>query len=162
MKKTQISYAELAKKVGDAVLFNNHNEVDEDWHFGLIEQPLMRERLDAMDEENRQYQLKRIEEATDAGEKAKLTEEMYDLELETVTNFEIYQSYAINQHGAEYLINHTAELVSYSEKLGLWFWHIGHYGTSWSGVYTTITEYDFDEDVELYYGHEELLKLTVM
>lgn len=160
--QTSISYAELAKRVGDMVLFNNHNQADPEWHQGIIEQPLMRERLDAIDEENRGYELKRIEESTDEGEKAKLTEELEDMENASVFDFEIYQSYTITQGGAEYLANHTGELISYSEKLDLWLWHIGHYGTSWSGVYTTFTEYDIDDDVERFYSHEDLMKLTVM
>jgi hypothetical protein len=113
MKTETISYATLAEKVGDMILFNNHNEVDEEWYYGIIEQPLMRERLDDIDRENS------IADDDDEAERA------------TVHDFEIYQTYAITEHGARLLINHTSELVSYSEKLGLWFWHIGHCGTSW-------------------------------
>lgn len=166
MTKTQISYADLAKKVGDMVLFNNHNEVDEDWYYGLIEQPLMTERLDAINEENRQYIVDSIERATDEGEKAKLTEELAEFdesgERASVTDFEIYQSYAITESGARFLINHTAELVSYSEKLGLWFWHIGHWGTSWTHVHTYITDWEYTEAVTTYDSHEEMMKLTAM
>ena len=141
MTKKQVSYTELAEKVGDMVLFNNHNTVDEDWYMGLIEQPLMREKLDAIDAEN------------EAGE---------DDDHASVIDMEIYQSYVVTENGARYLINHTAELISYSEKLELWFWHIGHWGTGWNGVYTTVTEWDYTEDVQTYTTHKEMTSLTVM
>lgn len=136
--KKEISYSDLADKVGSMVLFNNHSNVDTEWYSGLLEQPLMREKLDAIDAEN---------EAGELDEHA------------SVLDFEIYQSYAITPQGASYLINHTAEIVSYSELLGLWFWHITHFGTGWNGVYTTITEWDYTDDVQTYYTHEEMTSL---
>lgn len=143
MKKVTMSYKELAEKVGDMVLFNNHSqyEVDKDWVYGLIEQPLMRERLDELDELA----------AADGIEDT----------MHSVIDFDIYQSFAITQFGAQFLINHTAELVSYSEKLDLWFWHIGHYGTSWSGVHTEVTYLEGDDydNITLYQTHEEMTSL---
>ena len=139
--KKEVSYSDLAKKVGNMVLFNNHNTVDEEWYMGIIEQPLLREKLDAIDAEN------------EVGE---------DDEHATVLDSDIYQTYVITPYGAEYLINHTAEIVSYSEKLDLWFWHITHWGTSWDGVHTVVTEWDYTDDVKTYYGHDEMVKLTVM
>lgn len=144
IKNETVSYSELAKRVGDIVLFNNHNTVDEDWYMGLIEQPLMRERLDVIDVEN----------GIDVDDT--------HTERATVTDFEIYQSYAITENGARYLINHTAELVSYSKKLELWFWHIGHWGTSWNSVHTTVTDWDYTDDVRTYDTHHEMIGLAIM
>lgn len=145
MKSETVSYEELARRVGNMVLFNNHSnyEVDQDWVYGLVEQPLMRERLDALDREASE------DEATNFGE----------FEAgHSVTDFDIYQSYAITPGGAEYLFNHTAELISYSEKLGLWFWHIGHWGTAWSGVHTTVYEV---EDYDKYVSEQQMLNYRI-
>ncbi len=164
MQKSQISYAELAKKVGDMVLFNSHNDVDEFWYNGLIEQPLMTERLEELNEENRQYEIERIAQSTDESEKAKLSEELEDMEQTSVYDMceSIYQTFAITPEGARYLFNHTAEVISYSEKLGLYFWHISHYGTSWSGVYTTVTDWEYNESPEWYaYSEEEIDKYII-
>lgn len=150
MKSERISYAELAKHVGDVILFNNHSELNNEWFYGLIEQPLMTKRLEEIDAENRQYAVDRINASTDEAEKAKLTEELAENdengERATVTDFEIYQTYHITQRGAEYLFNHTAELISYDEKLDAYLWHIGHYGTSWTHVHTEV--YTFDDELE--------------
>jgi len=157
-----ISYAELADKVKDSVLFNNHNDVDEFWYEGMIVSPLMQERLDAIDEENRAEALKEIEESQDGSEKAKLTEELEDLEHTNIMDLCegcIYQTYAITPEGARFLFNHTTEIISYSEKLGLYLWHITHWGTSWSGVYTTLHEWDWENTPEWYaYRDEDIIK----
>jgi hypothetical protein len=144
MQKETITKSELAKRVGDMVLFNNHSNVDEDWYMGLIEQPLMRERLDEIDAENG------------------IEPDDMDAERATVSDFEIYQSFAITESGARYLINHTAELVSYSEKLELWFWHIGHYGMSWDSIHVEVTTWDYTENVTTYDTHAEMTRLTIM
>jgi hypothetical protein len=143
MTKTTVSYEELAKRV-DVMVMANHlpNEVDEDWYSGIIQQPLMDLRLEELDKEN-----ELTDEQREQGEGA------------SVTDFEIYQTYIITQNGAEYLFNHTAELISYSEKLGLWFWHIGHWGTSWSGVHTDIVD-DIDYDSAVY-GTENMVQYSI-
>jgi hypothetical protein len=51
-----------------------------------------------------------------------------------------YQSYIITQSGADYLKEHTDEVVIYSESLDLYFWEITHYGTAWSHVFTSVKE----------------------
>lgn len=139
MKKITVSYEELARRVGDMILANHlPNEIDEEWWCGIVEQPLMRERLDEIDEEN---------EVDEDGEHA------------TVTDFEVYQTYIITERGAEYLFNHTSEMISYGEKLGLWFWHVSHWGTSWSGVHTEIVDnIDYDTAV---FGTENMVKYSI-
>lgn len=140
MSKITVSYEELAKRVGDIIMANHlPNEIDTEWWCGLIEQPLMRERLDEIDHENGR-----------AGD--------YE-DMSSVTDFDIYQTYIITNRGAEYLFNHTSELISYSEKLQLWFWHIGHWGTSWSGVHTQIVDnIDYDDAV---HGTEKMIKYSI-
>ena len=163
MKTNTISYAELAKRVGDAVLFNNHSEVDEEWYSGLIEGPHITNRLEVMDIETHAEAVKAIDESTDESEKAKLTEELDDIERASIYDLatdNIYQTYAITQYGAEYLVNHTAELVSYSEKLDLHLWHICHFGTAWSGVYVDVYEYGIDDEHEYIVG-SDLYKLCI-
>lgn len=162
MQTTQISYADLADKVKDSVLFNNHNDVDEFWYEGMIVSPLMQERLDAIDEEKRAEALKEIEDSQDESEKAKLTEELEDIYPTTIMDLCegcIYQTYAITPEGARFLFNHTTEIISYSEKLGLYLWHITHWGTSWSGVHTTLYEWDWESTPEWYaYRDEDIMK----
>lgn len=142
MITSQISYSELAKRVGDMILANNlPNEVDGNWFEGIIQQPLMDLRLEELDKEN-----ELTDEQREQGEGA------------SVTDFEIYQTYIITPRGAEYLFNHTAELISYSEKLDLWFWHIGHWGTSWGGVYTTVYT---DDNYDTYVENPAMLRYTI-
>ena len=157
MNTKTVSYAELARLVGDAVLFNNHNEGNDEWYYGMYKQPLLEKKLDELEEESKQYALERIKETTDADEKAELQEE-YETDLENgefyadLLDFDIYQTYHITANGAEYLFNHTSELISYDEKLDAYLWHISHYGTSWSGVHTTLHEFedgDYDDFVPL-------------
>ena len=50
MKTEQISYSELARRVGDCVLFNNHNAHNEQWYETIYMQPLLEKALD--DENN--------------------------------------------------------------------------------------------------------------
>jgi len=128
MIKTTIDYAELARRVGDCILFNNHNVHNTEWWCELLETPLLRARLDEEDIENG------ILPDDDQAERA------------SVTDTEIYQSYHITSGGAEYLMNHTSELLSYDETLDVWIWHISHFGTSWSGVHTTHYDYSDDND----------------
>ena len=165
MQKTQISYAELADKVKDCVLFNSHNDVDEFWYEGMIVSPLMQDRLDAEKDEKIKDAEKRIAESADEGEKEKLTEEYlqdeengyFDVTVMDLAEGCIYQTYAITPEGARFLFNHTTEIISYSEKLGLYLWHITHYGTSWSGVYTTLYDWEYQNTPEWYAYSEEAI-----
>lgn len=130
--KTTINYEELARRVGSMIMANHlPNEVDDNWMYGIIEQPLMRERLDEYDRDNG------------------IADDDMDAERSTVHDIEIYQTYIITERGAEYLFNHTSELISYSEKLGLWFWHVSHWGTAWSGVHTEVVD-DIDYNTAVY------------
>lgn len=51
---------------------------------------------------------------------------------------EIYQWYIISHHGAEFLQEHTDEIVYYHEEMDLYVWGITHFGTSWDYVLTDI------------------------
>lgn len=140
MTTTTTSYEELARRVGSMILANHlPNSIDDDWHYGIIEQPLMRERLDEYDRENG------------------IADDDEDAERSTVYDIEIYQTYIITERGAEYLFNHTSELISYSEKLDLWFWHVSHWGTGWSHVHTQVVD-DVENPI---YGTEEMRKYSV-
>lgn len=149
MKTEQIIYSELAKRVGDCILFNNHNAHNSEWWCGIYEQPLLRAALDSIDAETRADMVAAIEAATDESEKAKLTEELADWdengERAMPTDAEIYQTYHITSGGAEYLFNHTSELISYDEDLDAYLWHISHYGTAWSHVFTTVHDFEDGE-----------------
>lgn len=143
MSKITVSYEELARRVGDMIIANNlPNGIDADWWCGLIQQPLMTDKLAEIDAENG---------IADDGN-------TYE-ENATVTDIEIYQTYIITDLGAEYLFNHTSELISYSEKLQLWFWHVSHWGTGWSHVHTQIDE-DIHHD-NLVYGTEAMVKYSI-
>lgn len=138
MIKETITYAELAKRVGDMVLFNNHSEFNEFWWQGIYDATPLRERwLEILDNEN--------------------TEGMSDEEREqyfddhghaSALDSEIYQTYHITRGGAEYLLNHTHEIVSYCEELDAFLWHITHYGTSWEGVHADFYDFSDEDDHE--------------
>lgn len=53
---------------------------------------------------------------------------------ETDEMHEVFQWYLICQRDAEYLKDHTDELVFYSEVLDEYVWGVTHFGTSWEGV----------------------------
>lgn len=99
-KVEQISYEELAKRVGDMVMMNR------------IHNMLSTENM----------------ECVNGDETGEATEDFK----------EIYQIYAINQSGADYLTDNTDELVYYNSELDTYFWAITHFGTPWSDVYTEI------------------------
>ena len=168
MIKETISYATLADKVGGMVLFNNHDSVDECWHEGIIKQPLMEEKLDELEKESEQWALDRIAESTDEVEKAKLMEE-FESDKENgefshdLYDSEIYQTFAITPEGARLLFNHTDQLISYSETLDLFFWHISHWGTGWTHVFTTFTDWETAEETPEWYTYDssDVTKYTI-
>ena len=51
---------------------------------------------------------------------------------------EIYQWYVITEYGAQFLEEHTDEIVYYHEEMGMYVWGITHFGTSWDYVLTDI------------------------
>lgn len=133
-----MNYSTLVGRVGDAVLMNNVTKFDEFWYNGLVTQPLLEKKLEELNEE---------EGNTD--------EPLSVLDLAS----EVYQTYVITQRGAEFLFNHTAEIISYNETLDVWLWHVTHFGTSWSMVYTDVYWPETDEErAACVYGHEELMK----
>lgn len=110
MSKKTISYADLAKKVGDMVLCNNVNRTDEDgWYEHIIQG---NDQPDDWDEEK---------------------------DGEWFLS-EIYQSFIITPWGASELLNHTNETVGYNPVLEVFVWYIHHWGTSWSIMYTEYDE----------------------
>ena len=132
MNTKTISYAELSKNIRDMILFNNLTTVDEDWAYGFIDSPMLEERI-ADDHKERGIELgcnvEDIEEPT------------------TVLDYaeSIYQTFIIDDSSALWLYNNTSELLSYSEKLDSFFFHVCHYGTSWSGVHTEVRDDDSAE-----------------
>ena len=62
----------------------------------------------------------------------------FDYDEENEEYYDIYQCYIIDSFGAEFLIEHTNEIVYYNENLNLYVWCITHYGTSWDYVLTDI------------------------
>jgi hypothetical protein len=56
-------------------------------------------------------------------------EEGYEEEMK-----EIYQWYLIDQSDAEYIMQHSDELVFYSEVICEFVWGVTHCGTAWSCV----------------------------
>ena len=105
-----ITYSELARRVGDMVMFNNLPEVAEDWFEDMTNYSPTSEDDQGnivIDDENGDYP-------------------------------EIYQWFAISSGGYDYLERNTNEIIGYSEKLNLHFWCITHFGTPWNGVHVTI------------------------
>ena len=51
---------------------------------------------------------------------------------------EIYQWYIISHSGAEFLQEHTDEIVYFHEEMDLYVWGVTHFGTSWDYVLTDI------------------------
>ena len=58
---------------------------------------------------------------------------------------EIYQWYIISDYGAQFLIEHTDEIVYYHEEMDMYVWGITHFGTSWDYVLTNIKLVQGDE-----------------
>ncbi len=51
---------------------------------------------------------------------------------------DIYQDYIISEYGYEFLSEYTNELVFYNERLHVYVWGVGHFGTSWDYVLTNV------------------------
>ena len=51
---------------------------------------------------------------------------------------EIYQYYIVTDSGANFLMEHTDELVYYHEELDMYLWGVTHWGTSWDYILTDI------------------------
>lgn len=62
----------------------------------------------------------------------------YETEDGDYEYFEFYQYFMIDYEGARFLSENTSETVIYNERLNVYLWCIGHYGTSWSYVLTDI------------------------
>ena len=143
MNKTTISYSELSDKyVRNAVLFNSLPSVDENWMFGFIVSPLLQQKIEQDDEELAKEHGISPEEL---GEHSGMPEptSIYDYAES------IYQTYMIDDMSALDLYNHTSEIISYSEKLDAFFWHVCHYGTTWDGVHTEVCD-DLPDDQQVW------------
>jgi len=114
-KKTEkISYADLARRVGDCILNNEiHSQLDYEWEI-----------VNGDDS----YCYKH-----DDSEACKKADHECDYE-----SIDIYQEYIISKEGAEYLQRHTDEIVYHCKDLDIYLWGITHFGTSWSIVFTEI------------------------
>lgn len=113
-KIEQVSYQELARRVGDCIL---NNEIH-----------------------RQEYEFELVNGADDYCTEHDTREEcekfnFNDCEYESV---DIYQEYIITESGADYLKRNTNEIIYYCESLDMYLWGITHYGTSWSGVFTII------------------------
>lgn len=117
MEKTEtISYAELARRVGDCILNNEiMSELAGDYEF---------ETFNGSDT----YCYKHETEEECA-------KNDHECDYESV---DVYQTYIITQSGAEYLQEYTNEIIYHCDKLGLYLWGITHFGTSWTHVTTQI------------------------
>lgn len=116
---TTISYRELARRVGDCILNNEiRSQLEgEDFNFELFNGDTSYCYIHESEEECRKHEEDCRQESRD-----------------------IYQDYIITKDGAEYLQRKTNEIVFYCDKLDLYIWVITHFGTSWSGVFTSIKE----------------------
>ena len=116
MTKKTITYAELARRVGDCVLNNEiRRETEERFEWDVV---------------NGETHYCYKHETEDECEK-----DRGNCDYEKV---DIYQEYIITKSGADYLIRNTDEVVFYCEDLNMYLWGITHFGTSWDGVHTTI------------------------
>lgn len=62
---------------------------------------------------------------------------------------DIYQYYIVNCRGAEWLEEHTDEIVYYNEALDLNVWGITHWGTGWDYVLTDVKLHECETFEEL-------------
>lgn len=113
-KTEEISYSELARRVGDCVLNNNIMNAG-DFDFEL---------KNGKDTHCYKHETE---------EECKKDDANCEYEPE-----DIYQTYIITSGGADYLTRNTDEIVYYCEKLDMYLWGITHFGTSWDGVFTQI------------------------
>jgi hypothetical protein len=51
---------------------------------------------------------------------------------------DVFQFYIITDYAAEFLSEHTNEIIYYNSKLDIHLWGVTHYGTSWDYVLTNI------------------------
>lgn len=51
---------------------------------------------------------------------------------------DVYQQFIINPTAAEWLTEHTDEIVYYNHAMNLYLWGVTHWGTAWTMVYAEI------------------------
>lgn len=115
--KEEISYSELARRVGDCILNNTIKAelTSDDYEFELFN-----------GEDTYCYKHESKDECQKHSD---------DCDYE---NVDVYQTYIITEDGAGYLKSNTNEIVYYNDKLDLYLWGVTHFGTSWDGVFTSI------------------------
>lgn len=154
--KTTITYRELAKRVGDAVLNNEIIEFAYTHDMNVeLENGSFRSYYDGNGKELTEEEFEAAQniytEEDDEGnikffdgDDNEITEEEYNaLESAYESENEIFQYYIISDCGAEYLKDRTNEIVFYIDELDMYLWGITHWGTSWDGVDVEVEEYDF-------------------
>jgi hypothetical protein len=115
-KTENVSYSELARRVGDCILCNEIVREDENLFDNL---------------ENGEF------EACECGVSGC---DIWGEAEHEKTQKEIYQYYIITKGGADYLKRNTDEIVFYSDFLDVYVWGITHFGTGWDCVFTNIKE----------------------
>lgn len=113
MSDTRISYFELTKRMGDIFMLNKVPEIDPE----MVYEGLENGTLDYCIEHGDEHRDKCINE---------------DCDFE---NYEVFQWFLIKPIDAEYLKDHTNELVFYSDVLDEYVWGVTHWGTPWDSVY---------------------------
>ena len=147
IKTKTTTYSELAKHVRDMILFNQLPSADDNWAYGFIISPLLQQQLDTDNEEL-------------AAEWDTTVDELDDPRCIYDYAESIYQTFIIDDQSALWLYNNTSEIISYSEKLDAFFWHVCHFGTSWSGVRAEIRADDESTDDDVW-DVTKLANLTI-
>lgn len=76
-----------------------------------------------------------------------------DFESEDGSYNEVFQWFIIDDWGAEFLIDHTNEIVYYNEELDMYLWGVTHLGTSWDYVLTDLKMVAEDGTIYIFNGN---------
>lgn len=119
-KTERISYAELARRVGDTVLNNTiMSQTQTDGYYFDLENGA----------DTYCYKHETEEECA---------KDDSNCDYESV---EVYQTYIISGNSADYLERNTDEIIYYCDKLDIYLWGITHFGTGWDYVHTSVKAY---------------------
>lgn len=80
--------------------------------------------------------------------KERLEAELDDLECEDTTEAEYYQYFIVSDSGAQILEENTNEALWYNAELDLYVWGVGHFGTAWDYVLTSIPCETYEQEAE--------------
>lgn len=134
-----VDYATLAKSF-DAVLNNDIMQLTYDIGYwekvsGIIDNT---DKIEDLEEK-----LDELEEQNESNPSRILESKIYDIndriaELENEQDEQVvFQWYIVDDWGAR-LLQDIDEVVYYNEALNMYLWGVGHYGTSWDYVLTSI------------------------